>query len=339
MALSGEREDDMTPDGNDRRRDTRARRPLAIDVALTPAFVHSAPGSRRHTVYIVVDVVRATTTLCVLFERGCRAVWVAPGIVAAREAATRAPGRSGRNLLAGESGGVAPPGFDLGNSPSELARADLAGHEVVFATTNGTRAVRACAGGFAIFAGAYRNAGAVARTSVAAALRMRTTALEGQPKPVAEPAPEASEASAPAPESASDIVVVCAGRQDRPAYDDTLCAGYLVERIGAEAAAMGYTTVYTEGARIARAVNAVAGQHPGARRALLAASDAGRAVCSVGLGADLDWCVALDATRIVPAVAMTAETAGHVSMDAVRDLLEVRPVAAEAGEEWAGVHA
>jgi phosphosulfolactate phosphohydrolase-like enzyme len=131
-------------------------------------------------------------------------------------------------------------------------------------------------------------------------------------------------------------VIVCAGRGGRPAFDDTLCAGYLAERIRVEAAAAGFATEYGDGARIACAVNAATatgtGRGSGGLRGLLAEGDAGRAVLAVKLGADLDWCAAIDATRVVPAAV------GTTGSDASRDLLELRPAPDGAEEELPRVH-
>ena len=138
-------------------------RPFQIEVALVPAFVENDLNQRGRVVNVVVDVIRATTTLTVAFDRGCQRVLLAPDIETALERASREPGRF---LLGGEREGVAPPGFDLGNSPAEYARADLAGRELLFVTTNGTRALRACIGGYAIFAGSYRNAEAVVQAAI-----------------------------------------------------------------------------------------------------------------------------------------------------------------------------
>src|SRR5215831_6981857 len=115
--------------------------PFVVDVALVPAFVEGDLDLHKYVIYVVVDVIRATTTLTVAFDRGCRRVLLAPDVETAQERARR---ESGRFLLGGEREGVAPSGFNLGNSPAEYARADLAGRELLFATTNGTRALRAC---------------------------------------------------------------------------------------------------------------------------------------------------------------------------------------------------
>src|SRR5262249_18836243 len=137
-------------------REDRPRRPLVVEVALTTALLLDAwDHSHSRRVFIVVDVVRATTTLCLFFERGARRGLAAPSVAAARAARAQL---GGNYLLAGEAGGARPSDFDLGNSPGELAEWDLSGRELVYATTNGTRALHACRGGRAIFTGSLRNA-------------------------------------------------------------------------------------------------------------------------------------------------------------------------------------
>src|SRR5579885_244506 len=120
-----------------------AARPLVTDVLLTPAELGGKLRVRPTDVAVVIDVIRATTTLSVLFDRGCARVLVADDMPAARAFAA---GHPGAYLLAGEVGGPRPPGCDFGTSPVELAAADLGGREVIFCTTNGTRALHACTG-------------------------------------------------------------------------------------------------------------------------------------------------------------------------------------------------
>jgi len=88
---------------------------------------------------LVVDVIRATTTAVAFLEAGAREVWFAPDHDAAR--ALQAKGF----IVAGESRGLKPPGFDLGNSPFEALSAPVAGQRVVMSTTNGTRAAHLAA--------------------------------------------------------------------------------------------------------------------------------------------------------------------------------------------------
>ena len=292
---------------------------LLVDVALAPSLLPVAAATRRRTICIVVDVIRATTTLCVQFEQGCWRVYVAGGIeqarAAARELAHEATVGVRLALLAGEVRGVAPPGFDHGNSPAEFGGLDLAGREVVFATTNGTRALYACAGSAATLAGSLRNATAVAESAVALAGQLMAPSLAFGVDPASsgeevlaslsgdEQASEARPRSAIA--AGATIAIVCAGRDERPAYDDTLCAGCLVERIERAASERGRPVALAEGAHIAAALWAEAA--PRGLRAALAASEAAQAIVAIGLERDLDWCVAVDACDLVPAVAVAQE--------------------------------
>ncbi|MFI5275147.1 MAG: 2-phosphosulfolactate phosphatase, partial [Ktedonobacterales bacterium] len=91
------------------------------------------------------------------------------------------------------------------------------------------------------------------------------------------------------------------GRGDRPAIDDTLCAGYLCQELYKQAAIRGYVASLGEGARIASAVlrDILA---TGSLLDGLATSDAAHAIMAIGLTSDLDWCATTDASRAVPRV-------------------------------------
>jgi 2-phosphosulfolactate phosphatase len=111
----------------------RARRTSAvIDVAFTPAQL------RRARTTVVIDALRATSTVVSALGAGYRRVRIMPSVDAA--ARLRGPGR----VLAGEHRYVTPAGFDHGNSPADAAR--RRGEELVLATTNGTPAVVAAGG-------------------------------------------------------------------------------------------------------------------------------------------------------------------------------------------------
>lgn len=276
-------------------REEAGGRPLVVDVALVPSLARTAHPAHARAVYIVVDVIRATTTLCMLFERGCQRVLVARDIVSARE--TRAQSYPNA-LLAGEVGGVMPEGFDLGNSPTQIGNYELRGREALFATTNGTRALHACRGSGAIFAGALRNATAVATAAVLAARRLAIAATEPSTTAIRTDGRVAAEA---APVDASDIVLVCSGRDDLPAYDDTLCAGYLVERILDQIARTGGAARLESGARIAQAVARQAVTE-GTLYDALASSGAALALEGIGLFADVRQCAEVDVTSLVPTV-------------------------------------
>jgi 2-phosphosulfolactate phosphatase len=281
-------------------------RPLVTDVLLTPAELGGELRVRPTDVAVVIDVIRATTTLAVLFDRGCARVLVAGDMPAARAFAADHPGAY---LLAGEVGGLRPPGFDFGNSPVELAAADLSGREVIFCTTNGTRALHACAGAGArapngsetgrtrrgqapaavgagaILAGSLRNAQAVCQ----AALRHISEMPSSQ---------------------TPRLLFVCSGRLGRPAVDDTLCAGVLLEHLERLASAAGCALRLRDGAHLAR--RAAAGTPVPAD--LLRASAAGRAVTKIGLEHDLAFCAEVAASQSVARVVGT-NAAGFLIME------------------------
>ena len=167
---------------------------MYVNAYFTPSAIVSNT-SNEHDIYIVVDVIRATTSMAVMFDRGAARVLAAGDIEQAREGARRVPDR----LLCGERNVQLIPGFDHGNSPVQFSRLELSGRELIMTTTNGTRAFYACPESAPRLAGSFYNAEAV--TSYALELaRMRQC----------------------------DIHVVCAGESDYFGLDDAVCAGYLV---------------------------------------------------------------------------------------------------------------
>ncbi len=225
---------------------------MQLNVAFLPSLVV------RPQVCIVVDVIRASTSLVTLVERGAGPIFIAADVEAARRHV-----RAGVNAaLAGEEGGLAPPGFDFGNSPVELSIAELRGKAVVFVTTNGTTAIRAVRGARAVFVGALRNGAAASREAAEFARRQE-----------------------------ADLTIVCAGRAGAFGLDDAYCAGYLVDRV-----VQGGTPELTDAAEAA--LRLYRGEPDPV--ALFRRTAAGRNVIDLGLSVDLDYCAARDASAVVP---------------------------------------
>jgi 2-phosphosulfolactate phosphatase len=165
-----------------------------IDVALTLEEVRAIPLGG--VTAVVLDVVRASTTIVAALAGGARAV-----VPVATPEEARTFGRNGDAgpvLVGGERGGAPPPGFDHGNSPAEYTPDRVGGRTVVFTTTNGTRALLALAGARRIAVGGFVNAAAVAGWVAA------------------EP---------------GDALLVCAGERGRFCLEDAVCAGLLVSRL------------------------------------------------------------------------------------------------------------
>jgi 2-phosphosulfolactate phosphatase len=124
-----------------------------IDLALLPREALSLEADA----FVLVDVLRATTTIAAMFAAGAARVTAVSELTAALALAQRQGA-----LLFGEVGGLPPAGFDYGNSPLQARAAPLAGLGAVLFTTNGTRALCALAGRGAVAAGSLANATAVA---------------------------------------------------------------------------------------------------------------------------------------------------------------------------------
>ncbi len=108
---------------------------------------------------VVIDVLRATTSMAQIFSSGAQSVYPVAEVDNARLKKKSMPDA----LLCGERNGLPPEGFDMGNSPAAFADADLSGKSVIITTTNGTRAIAAAKQAVALIAGACVNATAVAR--------------------------------------------------------------------------------------------------------------------------------------------------------------------------------
>jgi 2-phosphosulfolactate phosphatase len=228
---------------------------------ISVAFVRSLVAAEPNDVSIAIDVLRATTTLAVLFGRGCAGVWLASDVDAARRI-----GEGSGRLICGEAGGLPPPGFDYGNSPVEFGRVDLVGREVVFATTNGTGTLRACAAGRHTFAGAFVNATAVVQTA------QRSLEALG--------------------DEGGRLLIACAGTHGRFGLEDAACGGLMVKIAqrswpdaelddGAEAAQRLYDSLGTPLEAVRASAHA-------------------RNLVELGLGEDVVFCGQLDVTGVVP---------------------------------------
>ena len=117
-------------------------------------------GARRaRGVVVIVDVFRAYTTAAEALARGAEKIILVAEVDEAL--ALRERGRG--DLCAGEVGGMRPDGFDFGNSPSELAAADVAGKTLIQSTRAGTVGMVAADSADALFGGSFAVASATVR--------------------------------------------------------------------------------------------------------------------------------------------------------------------------------
>lgn len=145
---------------------------------------------------VVIDVLRATSTIVTALAAGARAV-VPRRSTAEVEAQARLRAGEG-SLLAGERGGTRIEGFELGNSPREFYPSAVAGRTICFTTTNGTQALEEAASLGEVACAAFLNRAAVARW-----LHTR----------------------------GRDVVLVCAGTEGAFSADDVAVAGAVIDAL------------------------------------------------------------------------------------------------------------
>ncbi len=135
-----------------------------IEVAAIPAEALLIPAD----CYVVIDCLRATTTIATLFARGLTDLVVSDDLEQAR-----IRGAAEDRLLFGEVGGLPPDDFDYGNSPAEAAELRLDGQRALLYTTNGTTAICVLANRGTVIAGSLANLSAV----IGACEQFKTVAL------------------------------------------------------------------------------------------------------------------------------------------------------------------
>lgn len=160
-----------------------------VDVCLSPALLPSVEKKEYRTV-VVVDILRATTAMCTAIGFGANAI-----IPVAGKDEALAKKRQGW-LVAGEEDGIKLPFADFGNSPREFRTENIRGKDIVFCTTNGTKAVLAGSSYGRVVIASFVNLEAV---------------------------------SGWLGKQADDVLILCAGWKDKVSLEDSIFAGALAD--------------------------------------------------------------------------------------------------------------
>lgn len=132
---------------------------MKISVRFAPAMIASESELRGTTV-VVIDVLRATSTIVAALMAGAREIIPAQATDEAVAIAHRLG--TDRTLLCGEQGSLKVPGFHLGNSPAEYTPEAVHGKTIVLTTTNGAPALVKARGAERTFCASLLNARATA---------------------------------------------------------------------------------------------------------------------------------------------------------------------------------
>ncbi|MDZ7839146.1 MAG: 2-phosphosulfolactate phosphatase [Actinomycetota bacterium] len=201
----------------------------------------------------VIDVIRATSTIVVLLKAGCSRVIVA----ADKNQAYRLKKKNPDYILCGEEGGLAPPGFDYGNSPLELSGQSLIGRTAILKTTNGT-----------------------------VSMHLAQNCISCLPLSLLNLHYGLGEMASEAKLNHSNILLICSGQQGRIAYDDVFVAGLAVKHL----LTMGGNFNFTDSAKLVLTV-ALSESSP---KLALEKSSSGQSLKAIGLEKDIDFCARLN---------------------------------------------
>ena len=175
---------------------------MHIDVALTADAAGAM--SLGGVSVLVIDVLRASTSIITALINGCDGVVPVATADEARRLASVLP--AGTTVIAGERRGEPLAGFDLGNSPLDFTAQRVRGKTLIMTTSNGTQALLAARGAAAVGVAGLVNLGAAAAWAAG---------------------------------SHRDVTLVCAGERGAISLEDHACAGLLVDRLQREEPAAG----------------------------------------------------------------------------------------------------
>lgn len=230
-----------------------------LHVVLLPSELIEADLASRAVA--VFDVLRATTSITQALTAGAAEVRLFESVEEAAAAAEKVRLIAGNIVLAGERHCLPAPGFDLGNSPSGFAPPVVSGKTILFATTNGTKALLAAAPAALVIAACLNNAQAAAEMLA---------------------------------RSQAPVTLLCAGTDGRPAPEDIIGCGavaWALTRLGSYRPTPQATSaidLFTE-----------ADRSPAGLAAALAGTLGGMNVINAGLAGDVDFAAKLNTTRTI----------------------------------------
>jgi len=231
---------------------------MKLDVYFTPLGLTAGDLAGRGVV--VIDVLRATTSIVAALASGARAV--VPAVTSEEAVKMTANLERDGFVLAGERKYLPIPGFSLGNSPLDMTPEQVGGKTVYLATTNGTPALVAAQGADVVLVGAAINFGALAE-------RARAVFVER-----------------------NDLAIICAGHEKQFALEDAYVAGRLVKDVKKRLRRVDLN----DGASIATSLTQ---RYKGWLDALTTC-EAGRTLQALGLGEDVRFSAQVDRFANVP---------------------------------------
>lgn len=235
-----------------------------IDVYLTHSLINDELFLKDKNV-VVVDVLRATTTITVALFNGAKEIIPAESVTIA----ARISKGLGKALLCGERNGMIVEGFHLGNSPFEFKNEVIKDKALIFSTTNGTITITKARHSKSCVLASFVNLSVVVE---------HIKSLK------------------------EDVIIVCSGKLNNFGIEDAVCSGVIIngllsiEKEKYELNDSAYACL-----RLAKILATKVGKPASTKiHAMLKESEHGKYLSSLGFGDDLKLCSEIDSYPQLP---------------------------------------
>ncbi len=167
-----------------------------MNIDIMSSFKEVSCDRIRKRNIVVIDVLRATSTIVTALFNKASCVIPVEHIEDAWEIYNKE--LENETILGGERDAIIIEGFHFGNSPLSYTEEKIKGKKIVLTTTNGTRAIKACNNGKALYIASFLNVSAIVNQLI---------------------------------EEGEDLAIVCSGTKGEYSMDDSLCAGMIISLI------------------------------------------------------------------------------------------------------------
>ena len=125
-----------------------------VEVCFSPKL-YEHRLTKDNFIVVIVDILRATTSICAAFDHGVEKIIPVAGIEKAREYKDKG------YIVACERDGKVLDFADVGNSPSDFLKDSFKGSNIAYSTTNGTKAIKLASDAEKIVIGSFTNLSAI----------------------------------------------------------------------------------------------------------------------------------------------------------------------------------
>jgi 2-phosphosulfolactate phosphatase len=216
----------------------------------------------RDKTIVVIDVLRASSTITVALNNGAREIIPVGSIESAVKISGSLFGEV--TLRGGERNGQMIDGFNLGNSPLEYSESAVKGKSIIYCTTNGSVAMAKSRYARVLVVGSFLNLSAVVDFLA---------------------------------EENKDFLIICAGRLNTPgnfSLEDAVCAGMMMQKL------MKNESIELNLSDSAKAAHALHKSFGRSILKMLKTSEHGKYLAEIGFSEDLKICAAVDSVPVLP---------------------------------------